>query len=402
MLKEVPVKYFGCTHRAIAPEETIKNVESKLRVAGVTRVAEITHLDRVGIPVYSAIRPGAADGAVSIYAGKGATKPQAKASAMMESFERYSAELHDDFRQNFVCGVFEGSDERLDRYLHPGSLILPKVRFDPDTVDLEWVISTNLKDDSKVLIPANAVYHPYTPKNNIKLFQSNTNGLASGNKLEEAVFHGIMEVVERDAWSIFESKRVSKPEINCENTENPIIKDILVMFNNAGINVKLVDLTADVKITTIAAVSDDTVLKDPALLTLGVGTHLDPEVAAIRALTEVAQSRATQIHGTREDTIRAVFMRKAGYERMKRINSHWFGESDTSVELNSIKNISGKSFGDDIEISKKLLNKCGFKDILYVDLTRKEIEIPVVRVLIPGMELYSVDVERVGKRLLRS
>ena len=60
----------------------------------------------------------------------------------------------------------------------------------------------------------------------------------------------------------------------------------------------------------MAAVSDDTVLKDPALLTLGVGTHLDPEVAAIRALTEVAQSRATQIHGTREDTNRAVFMRK--------------------------------------------------------------------------------------------
>ena len=109
MFKEVPVKYFGCTHRAIAPEDTIKNVESKLRIAGVTRVAEITHLDRVGIPVYSAIRPDAAEGAVSIYAGKGATKPQAKASAMMESFERFSAELNDEHKQKFVCGVFEGS-----------------------------------------------------------------------------------------------------------------------------------------------------------------------------------------------------------------------------------------------------------------------------------------------------
>ncbi|MFY9638988.1 MAG: methanogenesis marker 1 protein, partial [Methanobacterium sp.] len=79
MFNEVPVKYFGCTHRAIAPEETISFVESKLRTAGVTRIAEITHLDRVGIPVYSAIRPSAAEGAVSIYAGKGATKTQAKA-----------------------------------------------------------------------------------------------------------------------------------------------------------------------------------------------------------------------------------------------------------------------------------------------------------------------------------
>ncbi|MGB7969109.1 MAG: YcaO-related McrA-glycine thioamidation protein [Methanobacterium sp.] len=397
MFKEIPVKYFGCTHRAIAPEDTIKNVESKLRTAGVTRVAEITHLDRIGIPVYSAIRPSAAEGAVSIYAGKGATKPQAKASAMMEAFERYSAELNDEYRQNFVYGVFEGSSEE---YINPNSLILPNLLFDPKTSKMEWVKSTNLKDDGIVLVPANAIYHPYTPDNTVKIFQSNTNGLASGNKIEEAVFHGMMEVVERDAWSIFESKRQQKPEISCENTDNEIIISILAMFKKAGINIKLVDLTADIKITTVAAVSDDTILKDPALLTLGVGTHLDPQIAVIRALTEVAQSRATQIHGTREDTVRAVFMRKAGYKRMKRINSHWFGESETSIELNEFKNASGKSFKEDIENSKKLLSDCGFEDILYVDLTRPEIEIPVVRVLIPGMELYSVDVNRAGKRLV--
>jgi thioglycine synthase len=396
MFKEVPVKYFGCTHRSIAPEETIKNVESKLRTAGVTRVAEITHLDRIGIPVYSAIRPGAAEGAVSIYAGKGATKQQAKASAMMESFERYSAELNDENRQNFVCGVFEGSSEE---YVNPNSLILPNLLFDPKTSEMEWVKSINIKNDRVVLVPANAVYHPYIPESTVKIFQSNTNGLASGNKLEEAVFHGMMEVVERDAWSIFESKREQKPEINCENTDNEIIINILALFKEVGISVKLIDLTADIKITTVAAVSDDTILKDPALLTLGVGTHLDPEVAVIRALTEVAQSRATQIHGTREDTVRAVFMRKAGYQRMKRINSHWFGESERSVELSELKNASGKSFKEDIETSKKLLSKCGFEDILYIDLTRPEIEIPVVRVLIPGMELYSVDVNRAGKRL---
>jgi ribosomal protein S12 methylthiotransferase accessory factor len=250
-----------------------------------------------------------------------------------------------------------------------------------------------------VLVPANAIYHPYIPENTVKIFQSNTNGLASGNKIEEAVFHGMMEVVERDAWSIFESKRQQKPEISCENTDNEIIINILAMFKEAGINVKLIDLTADIKITTVAAVSDDTILKDPALLTLGVGTHLDPEIAVIRALTEVAQSRATQIHGTREDTVRAVFMRKAGYQRMKRINRHWFGESKMSIELDEFKNVSGRSFKEDIENSKKLMGKCGFEDILFVDLTRPEIDIPVVRVLIPGMELYSVDVDRAGKRL---
>ena len=368
MFKDVPVKYFGCTHRAIAPEETIKRVEGKLKIAGVTRVTEITHLDRVGIPVYSAIRPSAAEGAVSIYAGKGATKEQAKASAMMEAFERYSAELPDESENSFICGLFE----ELDGCMNPESLILPRLPFDLQKKELNWVKAVDVKDDKEYLVPADAVYHPYDIKNNHNLFKSNTNGLASGNKLEEAIFHGIMEVVERDAWSLFEIKRKGAPEINLENIDNPLINDLLDKFKESEIDIKLVDLTSDVEAATIAAVSDDTVLKDPALLTLGVGTHLDPEIAVLRALTEVAQSRATQIHGTREDTTRAVFMRKAGYERMKRINKHWFGEFEEVIDLKKIKNRAGKSFKEDIETSLKLLKKADFEDVLFVDLTKEE------------------------------
>lgn len=398
MFKEVPVRYFGCTHRAIAPEETIEWVKDKLRAAGVTRITEITHLDRIGIPVYSAIRPTAEEGAVSIYAGKGATQDQAKASAMMEAFERYSAEVHDDEKQNsFICCSYEKSEGFID----PKSLILPRLPFDPQEKELNWVKAVNIKDDEECLVPADAVYHPYNATNSINLFKSNTNGLASGNKIEEAVFHGMTEVIERDAWSLFEIKRRKTPEIDIETIDNPIINELLDKFKEAGVHVKLVNLTSDVEAATIAAVSDDTVLKDPALLTLGVGTHLDPEIAVMRALTEVAQSRATQIHGTREDTTRAVFMRKAGYERMKRINRHWFGESEEFIDLNEIKNYAGKSFKEDIETTLKLLKKAGFEDALFVDLTKPEIEIPVVRVIIPGMEVYSVDPERVGKRLVR-
>lgn len=395
MFKEVPVRYFGCTHRAMSPEETINWVKDKLKAAGVTRIAEITHLDRVGVPVYSAIRPSAADGAVSIYAGKGATKDQAKASAMMEAFERYSAELQDgDIENNLICG----SVDEIGECINPRSLILPNLPFDPQKRELNWVKAVDIKDD-EYLVPADAVYHPYTIQNSFNLFKSNTNGLASGNKTEEAVFHGITEVIERDAWSLFEVKRKNAPEINLETIENPIIRELLDKFKKAGVDVKLVNLTSDVEAATIAAVSDDTILKDPALLTLGVGTHLDPEIAVMRALTEVAQSRATQIHGTREDTTRAVFMRKAGYERMKRINKHWFGESEEVIELEKIKNYAGKSFKEDIETSLKLLKKAGFEDVLFVDLTKPEIEIPVVRVIIPGMEVYSVDADRIGKRL---
>lgn len=395
MLKEIPVKYFGGTHRCRDPQETIDKVEGKLRIAGVTRIAEITHLDRIGIPVYSAIRPGAAEGAVSIYAGKGVTQPQAKASAMMEAFERYSAEKQESDKEKIVTGPFNEIEGCVD----PASLILPAGSLNAYKTDIDWVSAVNAGNDEECLLPANAVYHPYQPSNGNFLFKSSTNGLASGNVLEEAVFHGITEVVERDAWSIFEARRQPPREVDCSTTENPLIQEVLNKFQEAGVDVKLVELTADVEIPTMAAVSDDTLLKDPALLTLGVGTHLDPEVAALRALTEVAQSRATQIHGTREDTTRAVFMRKAGYQRMKRINHHWFGEFGDRVDLSDIENKARKTFKDDIETSLKLLGKCSFDDIFYTDLTRPEIDIPVVRVVIPGMEVYSVDTQRVGKRL---
>ncbi|GAB4314469.1 MAG: YcaO-related McrA-glycine thioamidation protein [Methanobacteriaceae archaeon] len=396
MFSDIPVTYFGCTHRSIAPKETIKRVESKLKAAGITRIAEITHLDRLGIPVYSAIRPSAEEGSVSIYAGKGATKTQAKASAMMEGFERYSAEIQkEDLSKKFINGTFND----LENSINPRSLILPQISFDAEKTELSWVKAIDAKTDEEFLVPANAVYHPFNMRDNFSLFKSNTNGLASGNELEEAIFHGMLEVIERDAWSLFEAKRESKTEIDCSDSKNSIIKDLLSKFQNKGVNVKLVDLTADIKATTIAAVADDTVLKDPALLTLGVGTHLDPEIAAIRALTEVAQSRATQIHGTREDTVRAVFMRKAGYERMKRINKHWFGESEKIVSLDKIRNRSSKSFKTDIENTLKLLAKEGFKRVLFVDLSREEIDIPVVRVIIPKLEVFSVDPERRGKRL---
>lgn len=397
MFSNVPVKYFSCTHRAIKPSQTIEKVESKLKLAGVTRVTEITHLDRVGIPVFSAIRPTAQDGAVSIYAGKGATAEQAKASAMMEAFERYSAEKQACDNEKIIKGTYE----ELENAVEPSSLILPRrLQSNPSHTKLEWIESIDIKTEEKVLIPANAVYHPYRSKNTSSIFKSNTNGLASGNIVEEAVFHGMTEVIERDAWSIFEAHK-NKVEIDASNSENTIIIDILKKFKDAGIGIKLIDLTADVKVPTIAAVADDDVLKDPALLTMGVGTHLDPEIAAIRALTEVAQSRATQIHGTREDTSRAVFMRKAGYERMKKINGHWFGESEKIIELESIKNECSDSFKEDIETTMKQLGKCGLKDVFFVDLTRSEVDVPVVRVVIPGMEVFSVDPERAGDRVCK-
>ena len=147
--------------------------------------------------------------------------------------------------------------------------------------------------------------------------------------------------------------------------------------------------------------ADDTVSKDAGLLTLGMGTHLDPEVAVLRALTEVAQSRATQINGAREDTVRADFAREAGYERMKRINKFYFKEEENKISLSDIENNATTSITEDIEIVKDELISNDISKILYTDLTRPELDISVVRVIIPEMELYALDQTRAGYRFLK-
>lgn len=395
------ITYFTGTHRVIAPKQTIENNEEKLKIAGITRIADITDLDRIGLPIYTAIRPTAEDGAISIYGGKGITKDHAKASAIMEGFERYSAERQET-DESIICNLTE--IEEYGEYIDPKTLNLPNEfeKKDISGFKLEWSKCKDIISNKEYYIPTNAIFHPYLQKETSKsLFKSNTNGLASGNILEEAILHGMFEVIERDAWSIFELTHKNYAQINIDSIESEIIKDIIGKFENEGIKIKLMDFTADIKIPTIAASADDTVTKDAGLLTLGIGTHLDPEVAILRALTEVAQSRATQINGAREDTVRADFAREAGYERMKRINKFYFKDEEEQIKLSDIENKSTSSITEDIEIVKNELIANDIKQILYSNLTRPELDVSVVRVVIPEMELYAIDKTRAGYRFLK-
>ena len=399
MLNTSPIKYFKGTHRIKNPEKTLEEYEDKLKIAGITRVTDITDLDRVGIPVFSAIRPTAQSGGVSIYAGKGITKTQAKASAIMEGFERYSAEKQNTDKNKI------GTIKEMENPIDLNTLILPQ---DTDKEQLpldkfEWSEMTELNTKEKYDVPSNFIYHPYVLENNelTAIIKGNTNGLASGNNMEEAILHGIFEVIERDAWSIFEITKKNKKEIDIETIKNKTIKETIEKFEKENIKIKLFDITADIQIPTILASSDDTLLKDAALLSIGVGTHLNPEIAVLRALTEVAQSRATQIHGTREDTSRADFMRKAGYDRMKKINKIYFEESSKKIKLEDIEDKSSENIKTDIETCLKELKNNKLEKVLMKDLTREETKVNVVRIIIPKAELYALDPTRRGERSIQ-
>lgn len=390
-LRSVPKGYTAGTHREIPPAKTLELVSRVKEKAGITRVAEITGLDRIGIPIFTSIRPMASQGAVTVYTGKGCSQEEAEVSAVMEGIERFSAEPR-DFR------LVRGSYRDLSRereVLDPNLLILPRrYQF---SEEIEWIEGYSLTRGVAILVPAEAVFHPYSRHN--QLFRTNTNGLAVGNALEEAIVHGLMEVIERDAWSLFEAGRLRGRELELSGCGSPMVRAMLEKLEKAGIGVYAKDVTSDVGIPTVAVAIDDEMTKDPALLSLGVGTHLVAEIAALRALTEAVQSRLTTIHGTREDTVKAEFARRIGYERMKRINRRWFSPCPERVSLGELRSFSGKDFLEDIRYTLERLRGVGLQEAIAVDLTRGETGVPAVRVIVPGLEVYALDKERAGKRL---
>jgi ribosomal protein S12 methylthiotransferase accessory factor len=392
ILRSVKKRYKEGTHRARLPNETLEWLEEIYSKADITRVADITGLDRIGIPVFTAMRPLAAEGAITVYTGKGHTPQEAKISAIMEAIERFSGEPRD-------IGMVKGSYEALCksyRVLDPFTLNLPKLRRYSHNENLEWVQGHSLISGEEIFVPAEAVFHPYRREN--QLFRTNTNGLATGNVIEEAILHGLLEVIERDAWSLFELGVIKGKDLQVEHCN--LAGELLRKFRDASVQVYIKNITSDIGIPTIAVAIDDEVTKDPALLSLGVGSHLVPEVALVRALTEAAQSRLTTIHGTREDTYKAVFARRIGYERMKRLNRRWFEESDEKTKMSELEGFDSDDVLEDIRYIINKLREAGLNELIVVDLTRREVSVPAVRVIVPGLEVYALDKERMGRRAL--
>jgi putative methanogenesis marker protein 1 len=396
------VTYKEGTQRVFGPDETLKNINGVLDKIGVTRIADITNLDRIGIPVFSAIRPSAASGAISIYSGKGADQTQARISAVMESVERCCAEQSnisiDLIGERGLPSITESYEKLSGKVnsIHPLDL-LPA---DPilKNTKLEWVAGYDLISKESILVPSNAVYHPYTPsRGSTQLFRSNTNGLASGNVIEEAILHGLMEVIERDALSIAEFNKNPGREIILV-PEDGVVYELAQKFKDADVTAKVWLLKHDINLYTVVCALDDPVLKDSALLVMGAGSHLRPEIAVSRALTEAAQSRVVQIHGAREDTDREDVVRSFGYDSMKRLNKYWYEDPVDKVRLSDLEDRSANTPAANIETIVTMLKGIAPYAII-VDLSRSSVELPVIRAILPTFEQYTLDRERKGKRM---
>lgn len=372
------------THRVRTPDETLETVFPLARELGVTRLANITGLDIIGIPVAAAIRPGSRSLAVS--QGKGITLAAAKVSALMESLELLHAEEFfgalrvATWRQLGTAGVIDiaGLARAGGRELDADEQLL-------------WVLGHDLLNGLDRWVPFEVVHASYTRevRSACGVFSASSNGLASGNHILEAVIHALLEVIERDATTLWECQPTSRrhtTRLDCSTVSDPDCQELLGRIRGGGLQVALFDTTSDVGAPsfycTLAERGDQSF--EPMYAASGMGCHVDPGIALARAITEAAQSRLTAIAGSRDDLLPSEYERSIAPEVVQAIREHL--EISPGRAFDATAGVRSSQLEDDLAWLIARLEGVGVQQIVVVDLTRDQIGLPVVRVVVPGLE----------------
>lgn len=401
-----PKEYRAGTHRLRSPSETFAAYGTKAASMGITRLANMTGLDWVGIPVYNAIRPNSRS--VSVSQGKGVTVEAAKVSALMESIEYWHAEYltlplrHDSYQQL----VQEGNV--VDVHRLPLRAGLDSIGVGTRETPARSTLRLDLPElwiDGYDLLTSRSIWLPYETirLNKVGLdyahttFRIASNGLASGNSLAEAIVHAICELVERDALTLWwqatdDAGHIRRSKLDLDTVDDQECRRLLARFAEANLDVAVWDVTSDTRIPTFqcsVVEREDRVVWRPFGACWGYGAHPAPEVALSRALTEAAQSRITVIAASRDDNFRSQYDAHNDPTTLASVRRIFFGPSG-KLDFSSLPRIDTPTVDGDLAVLLDRLRSVGIETVAVVDLTKPELDIPTVKVVIPGLEFYSL------------
>lgn len=421
----------GSLPRVMPPTETIERIRPFMERIGVTRVADTTGLDTLGMPVFSAVRPGDARmRGISVYNGKGLTKADSHAGAMMEAVERYCAE---SWHREVLTGTYAevlaswpGAAEA-GVVVDPHEMRLQQERPHPDlyALRLEWVEGIELLSGRPALVPLANVMCPYDGPG-AGLWTTSSHGLAAGNTLAEAVSHAVAELIERDAFTLaavrsqvvprfravmgrlLDSSAEDVGQIAPDRTVAPSVRletlppDVLRLVRAAerdGSRVWLRDMTTDIGIPAFVASLQRVDQDDAELAAGGFGCDPSARIAAIRAITEAAQGRNVQIQGVREDASAA--RRQAPTGRVL-----WCADSDRWIDFDEVPSHELDDIVEDIELMVAALRRVGLTRAYAVDVSHDDIPAAVAKVIAPELECwflydFAEDAARLGARAQR-
>ena len=294
-----PTGWFEYGERSSPAALTVERLRPHLAALGITRLARQTGLDRIGIPCFSAIRPAGLT--LSVSQGKGRDDAGAMASALMEAAEFTVAERPAASPRRATARQLEAAGESIFDF----SRILPADSPLPADRHIHWLAGTSWPQNQPVWIPRDALTIGEEAADLPGIARS-TNGLASGNATEEALFHAICELLERDAtslWSLLPDPARLATEFAIEAVDDPTVRGLAQKIAAAGLELRLFDQTTDLGVPCVMAIITERPNGNARLFDIaaGYGCHPNGARAAIRAITEAAQTRITNIAGGRDD-----------------------------------------------------------------------------------------------------
>ncbi|MFN2588097.1 MAG: YcaO-like family protein [Actinomycetota bacterium] len=386
------------THRTTAPEETIAWLRPHSRAAGVTRFADVTGLDRVGLPVVLSHRPNAPT--LANAGGKGVSVAAATASAAMEAVEVFHAEeLH---LPVLHCTY---TDLAREHEVIPIEMLpfAKRSLFRPGRPE-HWVVGWDLLSGTEVAVPHAAVAVTPPPRRRPSTwmpFSMGTNGLAGGNHLLEAIEAALLEVIERDAVTCHALATTARGyptgRVRLETIGDPLVQELVDRLVTAGVGLALYDCSSDTGVPCYTATIWDRWMRHLGRHS-GFGAHLDPHVAMLRALTEAAQSRLVYIAGSRDDLFRRDQRTHQLFDTDEVVET--LDSAPEVVDAFTLTSRAGSTFEADVAWILDRVRAVGCRQVIAVDLTREEIGVPVVKVVIPGFEGHMFDHYQPGPRAL--
>lgn len=313
-LKSCPKRYLDDGgHRSVSPDQTLDRYGHLISpISGV--VMELTRISDPANQLVNTYKSSHSMGTVGSLrglrrilrhtaSGKGKTSAQARASGFCEAIERYSfihqgdeprikgtlAELGEKAihpkRRVLISEAQYANRETLNAQSTVSSNWIPQ-RFDPSR-SIDWTPVWSLTDGRQRFLPTAYCYLWYPLPADHEFCRADSNGNAAGNNLEEAVYQGFLEVVERDSVALWWYNRLRRPAVDLASFDDPYFRDLERYYRDIGREMWVLDLTADLGIPVMAAVSR-TITGKAERLIVGYGAHLDPAVAITRALTEMS------------------------------------------------------------------------------------------------------------------
>ncbi len=355
---------------------------------GISRLADITGLDRLGIPVIQAVRPLALSNTVS--QGKGCDRDSAALSAILESAETFLAEKVSCF------DVFSATANELgipDRFFE--NHLLPDVSPEWRQTRLPWVKASDLITDEPGWLPLELVHtafvHP--PLASDGVFLGSTTGLAAALDESDAILHGIFECIERDAIArahrihgFFQRFRIDVATIVDAGTTN-LIDDI----RRRGLEVALwtIEGAGGVPVIWCQLMEDGAQPLITPYPADGFAASLDPRSAVQQAVREAAQSRLAAISGSRDDITRASYPRYTDWQRIES-HRHLLANGPMPVDFRQLCEGTLPAPADWLDTVLRRLPGRGVSSALVANIDTRPLQsLFAVRVVLPELEPFA-------------